>query len=99
MSKVITLSYLSDIISSITSIIFSHFILDLRSVYHSNPMETVTKHSTVHFASRVEGNMGATLSTQSYWASSGDETETIQHSEYPFYDGLTRTKEEASEPE
>ena len=73
------------------SIIVSHFILDLKSIYYT-PGETSQSHrSTIHFASAVEGNLGAPLSHS--WLSGADEVDDCieegpHYSEYPFSTGL-----------
>ncbi|KAK7683435.1 hypothetical protein QCA50_013266 [Cerrena zonata] len=81
----------------LTSIILSHFILDLRSIYHTtkNPSQTSSKLSSLHFASAIEGNMGATLATSlgSNREDQEEETEKIQYSDYPFSTGLADIKE------
>ncbi|KAK7688727.1 hypothetical protein QCA50_008266 [Cerrena zonata] len=80
----------------LTSIILSHFILSLRSIYHTtdNSLQTGSKQSSLHFISAIEGNMGATLSGS--WGSNREdeeeETEEIQYSEYPFSTGLIDLK-------
>ncbi|KAK7688703.1 hypothetical protein QCA50_008241 [Cerrena zonata] len=82
----------------LNSIILSHFILSLRSTYHTtnNPSQTSSKQSSLHFASAVEGNMGASLSGS--WGSNRDDeeqkdTEGVQYSDYPFAAGLANIKE------
>ncbi|KAK7688708.1 hypothetical protein QCA50_008246 [Cerrena zonata] len=82
----------------LTSIILSHFILSLRSVYHtaSNSSQTSSKQSSLHFASAIEGNMGASLSGS--WGSNREEddeedTEGVQYHNYPFAAGLADFKE------
>ncbi|KAK7688753.1 hypothetical protein QCA50_008292 [Cerrena zonata] len=86
----------------LTSIILSHFILSLHSTYHTtnNPSQTSSKQSSLHFASAVEGNMGASLSGS--WESNRDDdeedTEGVQYSDYPFAAGLADI-EEASRDE
>ncbi|KAK7688710.1 hypothetical protein QCA50_008248 [Cerrena zonata] len=81
----------------LNSIILSHFILSLRSTYHttSNPSQTSSKQSSLHFASAVEGNMGASLSGS--WGSNRnadeEETEKVQYSGYPFAAGLANIQE------
>ncbi|KAK7683429.1 hypothetical protein QCA50_013260 [Cerrena zonata] len=81
---------------ALTSIVLSHFILNLRSIYHttSNPLQTSSRQSSLYFASAIEGNMGATLSA-SFGSSRGEEKETeeIQYSAYPFSTGLADIKE------
>ncbi|KAK7688683.1 hypothetical protein QCA50_008221 [Cerrena zonata] len=76
----------------ITSIVLSHFILSLRSIYHTtnNFTHPPSKNSSVLFASAIEGNMGATLSAS--WADV-EESEDTQYSEYPFSIGLADSKE------
>lgn len=96
-----SLANLSSIIYSITSIILSHFILDLRSVYltdaSGNSTTTSTRSSSLHFVSGVEENLGATVNTP--WSSeerdqSEDSVEEdIQYSEYPFSTGLASIKD------
>lgn len=87
---------------SLTSIILSRFILDLRSVYHTthNISQSDSKQSSVCFASALEGNMGAALNAS--WRSSRDhneeEAEGLQYSGYPFMTVLSDFKE-ASGPE
>ncbi|KAK7688733.1 hypothetical protein QCA50_008272 [Cerrena zonata] len=86
----------------LTSIILSHFILSLRSTYltTNNPSQTSSKQSSLHFASAVEGNMGASLSGS--WGSDREEDEEepegVQYSDYPFGAGLADI-EEASRDE
>lgn len=100
-------------VTSITSVIFSRFILSLRSIYHSSSTYSSTtatndlsrsqhdptqQRSTVYFASIIEGNLGATLSTS--WGSGRetdvDEDEDIpRYSEYPFETGLKEEGDEA----
>ncbi|KAK7688747.1 hypothetical protein QCA50_008286 [Cerrena zonata] len=81
----------------LNSIILSHFILSLRSTYltTNNPSQTSLKQSSLHFASAVEGNMGASLNGS--WGSNREEdeenTEGVQYSEYPFAAGLADSKE------
>ncbi|KAK7688739.1 hypothetical protein QCA50_008278 [Cerrena zonata] len=81
----------------LTSIILSHFILSLRSTYHTtnNLSQTSSKQSSLHFASAVEGNMGASLSGS--WSSNREEDEEepeeVQYSDYPFAAGLADIKE------
>ncbi|KAK7693029.1 hypothetical protein QCA50_002594 [Cerrena zonata] len=64
--------YIKDVL---TSIIISHLILSLRSISHksNNLSQTSSNQSSVHFASAIEGNIGATLSTA--WGSNKDEEE------------------------
>ncbi|KAK7688790.1 hypothetical protein QCA50_008330 [Cerrena zonata] len=82
----------------INSIILSHFILDLRSIYHTpnNTANATSQSSTLRFASVLEGNMGATLTT--IWTTGegvdADSDSSIQYSEYPFSAGLANCKEE-----
>ncbi|KAK7688652.1 hypothetical protein QCA50_008190 [Cerrena zonata] len=86
--------------NTLISIILSRFILSLRCIYHTtnNPAESSSKYSSVHFASAIEGNMGATLSDS--WAEGREESdqglEEIQYSEYPFSTGLSDIKENSS---
>ncbi|KAK7688760.1 hypothetical protein QCA50_008299 [Cerrena zonata] len=86
----------------LTSIILSHFILSLKSTYHTtnNLSQTSSKQSSLHFASAVEGNMGSSLSGS--WGSNIEEdeedTEGVQYSDYPFAAGLANI-EEASRDE
>ncbi|KAK7693026.1 hypothetical protein QCA50_002591 [Cerrena zonata] len=81
----------------LTSIILSHFILNLRSTYltTNNPSQTSSKQSSLHFASAVEGNMGSSLSGS--WGSNIEEdeedTEGVQYSDYPFAAGLDDIRE------
>ncbi|KAK7688752.1 hypothetical protein QCA50_008291 [Cerrena zonata] len=81
----------------LTSIILSHFILSLKSTYHiaDNPSQTSSRQSSLHFASAIEGNMGASLSGS--WGSNReedeDDTEGVHYSDYPFAAGLVDIKE------
>lgn len=78
-----------------TSIILSHFILDLRSIYQADEQSSSSsKQSTINFASVVEGNLGASLNTS--WTTGREGTEVneedvIQYSKYPLYTGLVNT--------
>ena len=83
--------------------ILSRFILSLRSIYYSSSSSTNSEHnssrqhSTVYFASVIEGNLGATLTTS--WGGDGEtdvdeDRENIRYSEYPFETGLSDIKEE-----
>ena len=59
----------TDIISySLTSILRSHFILDLRSIHLSKEDTSGSTHqvTSVRFASNIEGNLGASLDVS--WA-------------------------------
>ncbi|KAK7688687.1 hypothetical protein QCA50_008225 [Cerrena zonata] len=74
------------------------FNLDLRCIHHQindGSESSSSRHSSLHFASAIEGNMGATLSSP--WADEegdGDEIEgNIQYSEYPFSAGLATIKD------
>lgn len=53
-------------------------------------MGSSVKHSTVSFASHLEGNMGATLTPSWIGSREGDITtqDEIQYSEYPFHTGI-----------
>ena len=55
----------------ITSIILSHFILDLR-LDPDEHSESIARQSTITFASRIEGNLGAPLN--GLWGSAMDES-------------------------
>ena len=54
--------------SSLTSILLSHFILDLRSIHLSEDDTSGSTHqvTSVRFATNIEGNLGATLNIS--WA-------------------------------
>lgn len=76
---------------SITSVILSHFILDLRSIYHrpTQSLDSKSQQSSIQFASAIEGNIGATLNVS--WASGEEritEDDEIQYSDHPFSTGL-----------
>ena len=56
--------FLCDIVSySLTSLLLSHFILDLRSIHFSEDDTSGSTHqvTSVRFVSNIEGNLGATL--------------------------------------
>lgn len=78
-----------------TSISLSHFILDLRSIYlpASIPSTSSHRNTTLHFASNVQGNFGASLDDS--WATGEErdieEEEEIQYSENPLATGLLNT--------
>lgn len=83
---------------SITSILLSRFILDLRSVYNcaldpSSPSSNIT---TVRFAAAVEGNIGASLDDS--WATGRNSDSTsmsdVQFSDSPFATGLITPEED-----
>ncbi|KAK7693364.1 hypothetical protein QCA50_002932 [Cerrena zonata] len=76
------------------SIVLSHFILNLRSIYHidSDSKPSFDQHSTVHFATFIEGNMGTSLSTSWIVGNNRDaENEAIQYSDNPLMTGLLDT--------
>ena len=77
------------------SILLSRFILDLRSIYHTPGSITSsnTQPSSLHFVSRVEGNIGASLDAS--WATEdnagghdSEEEEEIYYSNNPLLTGL-----------
>ena len=79
-------------LDSLTSIILSHFILDLRCIYQTsgNLTQSSDRYSTVQSSSAIEGNIGASLVNS--WTQVMDEQrdiedERIQYSEYPFVKG------------
>ena len=85
----------TDIISySLTSILRSHFILDLRSIHLSEDDSSVSTHqvTSVRFASNIEGNLGASLDTS--WATceerdiDEEEDDNIVYSDNPPAVGL-----------
>ena len=65
---------------SLTSILFSHFILDLRSIHLSedDTSGSTRQVTSVRFASNIEGNLGASLDIS--WAT-GEERD-IDEEEY-----------------
>ncbi|CAL1698255.1 unnamed protein product [Somion occarium] len=78
--------------SSITSILLSHFLLDLRSIYQSDSNNSNSEPgSTIHFANSIVGNMGATLDAP--WTTEDDEDrrledQSVTYSHNPFATGL-----------
>ena len=76
----------------LNSILLSHFILDLRSIYSKNRDHDITEQSstTLHFVTNIEGNIGATLFTSRFTGRERDEEdeEGISYSDYPFATGL-----------
>ena len=87
---------------SLTSILLSHFILDLRSIPLSEDESSGSTHqvTSVRFASNIEGNLGASLDIS--WATGEDqdideeEDNDIVYSDNPLAVGLTdiRTDDE-----
>lgn len=78
---------------SLNSILLSHFILDLRSIYfrENNSIQTSHKITSLQFATDViEGNIGASLDAS--WATGEErnfeEDEAIQYSNNPLVTGL-----------
>ena len=69
---------------SVTSIILSRFILDLRHDPNEDPV-TASHHTSIHFASRIQDNLGASLN--SIWGSGAprdsEEVEDRQLSDSP----------------
>ena len=78
----------------INSILISRFIIDLRSIYLSRPDAYTTgknnSATTIQFAARIEGNVGASLDDS--WATGEErddgEDEEVRFSENPFASGL-----------
>ena len=87
---------------SLSSILLSHFILDLRSIPLSEDDTSGSTHqvTSVRFASNIEGNLGASLDVS--WATGEDqdideeEDNDIVYSDNPLAVGLTdiRTDDE-----
>ena len=79
---------------SFTSILLSHFILDLRSIHLSEDDTSGSTHqvTSVRFASNIEGNLGATLDGS--WATGeerdidSEEDNDIAYSDNPVAVGL-----------
>ena len=80
---------------SLTSILLSHFILDLRSIPLSEDDSSGSTHqvTSVRFATNIEGNLGATLDIS--WATGEErdideeEDNDIVYSDCPLAVGLT----------
>ena len=74
----------------LNSILLSHFILDLRSIYSKNRDITEPSSTTLHFVANIEGNIGATLFTSRFTGRERDEEdeEGISYSDHPFATGL-----------
>ena len=80
--------------SSLTSILLSHFILDLRSIPLSEDDTSGSTHqvTSVRFASNIEGNLGASLDIS--WATGeerdidSEEDNDIAYSDNPLAVGL-----------
>ncbi|KAK7692452.1 hypothetical protein QCA50_004077 [Cerrena zonata] len=79
----------------LNSILLSHFILDLRSIYAigskpSDSSQSSYKTETVQFAAHIQSNLGASL--DSSWAtgeeSTFEEVDKIQYSDNPLVTGL-----------
>ncbi|KAJ3486505.1 hypothetical protein NLI96_g4200 [Meripilus lineatus] len=79
-----------DIQDAISSVLISHFILDLRSVYSSRGISNPTAMSSVRFATQAVGNLGAPLLETSTWFTSAmdNQPEESTHSEDPLSAGL-----------
>ena len=87
---------------SLTSILLSRFILDLRSIHLSEDQSSGSTHqvTSVRFATNIEGNLGASLDIS--WATGEDqdideeEDNDIVYSDNPLAVGLTdiRTDDE-----
>ncbi|KAK7689103.1 hypothetical protein QCA50_007794 [Cerrena zonata] len=91
--NVTTFIYINE---ALGSILLSRFLLDLRSVFYTGDTHDELPdrvESTVHFATSIVGNMGATLNT---WKS-GDSSsyEDIQYSVQPFSVGLLEPERES----
>ena len=80
---------------SLTSILLSHFILDLRSIIHLSEDDTsgsTRQVTSVRFATNIEGNLGATLDMS--WATGeerdidSEEDNDIAYSDNPLAVGL-----------
>lgn len=77
---------------SLHSILLSHFILDLRSIYPtaSNPAQSSNKTTSLQFATNIEGNLGTSLDVS--WATGEgrdiEEDEEIKYSDNPLAAGL-----------
>ncbi|CAL1698303.1 unnamed protein product [Somion occarium] len=93
--------------SSLASVLISHFILDLRSVYRSNANSDAPEHSvsSVRFASAVVANLGASLDAS--WVTGRSENcddadeEPTQFSNNPLGVGLLdleKSENDASTP-
>ena len=75
---------------SFTSILLSHFILDLRSIHLSEDDTSGSTHqvTSVRFATNIEGNLGASLDIS--WATGEErdideeEDNNIVHSDHPL---------------
>ena len=81
---------------SLTSILLSHFILDLRSIIHLSEDDTsgsTHQVTSVRFACNIEGNLGASLDIS--WATGeerdtdGEEDNDIAYSDNPVAVGLS----------
>ena len=94
----VTLQTLADRLQNyqrLTSILLSHFMLDLRSIYlkGSDPTHASDHVTTLAFVSNVEGNLGASLDAS--WATSQrtdsdteEDEDEIQYSDNPLATGL-----------
>ena len=94
----VTLQTLADRLQNyqrLTSILLSHFMLDLRSIYlkGSDPTHASDHITTLAFVSNVEGNFGASLDAS--WATSQrtdsdteEDEDEIQYSDNPLATGL-----------
>ena len=70
---------------SLTSILFSHFILDLRSIHLSEDDTSGSTHqvTSVRFATNIEGNLGASLDIS--WATGEERDIDEEEDDNPVY--------------
>lgn len=83
-----------NILYRLSAILLSRYFLDLRGIYLSPPDDgSQSRVSSLQFASRMVGNLGAPLGRrisqdEECFESVHDEREEIQFSSNPFVDGL-----------
>lgn len=86
--------------TSISSILLSRFLLDLRSVYTPDTRSQNTSLSSVRFASQIVGNLGAPLEEESAWSTNAADhvPEPITISDDPLAEGLISRQPESTNP-
>ena len=96
-TQVISIEYIPHCqICSVSSILVSRFILDLRSIYTFHPDDHRATQSTISFACRITGNIGAPLAEEpSLWVNAAENTldPEVVFSKEPFYEGLVPIEE------
>ncbi|KAJ3476720.1 hypothetical protein NLI96_g10968 [Meripilus lineatus] len=83
-------SVITNLVAAVSSILISRFILDLRGIYASGNQESDKAMSSVKFAARITGNLGAPLEDASTWDTNAADntTESVILSDRPFAEGL-----------